>query len=289
MIDRPEPRNRQRHRGQRGGRTLRPAAAIEHDGSGAVGLPPLRNRLLLLSLAILLVVVATAYGQIRLNRWNQPFYDALSHRQFVAFLIQLGIFGPCSAGALLVLQRTAQQWLGQMLSLKLREGLVSDLVQNWLLSRRAFRLAHAGSIGVNPDQRDARRRPPSDRVISHSGHRLTAGFWILLAVFVDVLWSISSGFALHLHGATFTIPGYMVWAALVYAGSASLLSYWVGRGLINRNAERYARRPIYVSHWCGSTSTSMPLRWRQAKRKRRGGSSTICKRSLRRCAAWLPA
>ena len=33
----------------------------------------------------------------------------------------------------------------------------------------------------------------------------------------------------------------MVWAAIMYAGAGSLLSYWVGRSLINRNAERYAR------------------------------------------------
>ena len=33
----------------------------------------------------------------------------------------------------------------------------------------------------------------------------------------------------------------MVWAGIMYAGSASLLSYWVGRNLIGRNAERYAR------------------------------------------------
>jgi putative ATP-binding cassette transporter len=33
----------------------------------------------------------------------------------------------------------------------------------------------------------------------------------------------------------------MVWAAIVYSGSASLLSYRVGRGLIDRNAQRYAR------------------------------------------------
>ena len=42
-------------------------------------------------------------------------------------------------------------------------------------------------------------------------------------------------------GPVVPIPGYMVWAAILYAGSASLLSYWVGRSLIRRNAERYAR------------------------------------------------
>jgi putative ATP-binding cassette transporter len=33
----------------------------------------------------------------------------------------------------------------------------------------------------------------------------------------------------------------MVWAAIVYSGSASLLSYWVGKSLIAQNADRYAR------------------------------------------------
>ena len=37
---------------------------------------PVRNTLLWLAGVIFLVIVATAYGQIRLNRWNQPFYDA---------------------------------------------------------------------------------------------------------------------------------------------------------------------------------------------------------------------
>jgi putative ATP-binding cassette transporter len=32
-----------------------------------------------------------------------------------------------------------------------------------------------------------------------------------------------------------------LWAAIIYAAVGSLLSYWVGRDLINRNAERYAR------------------------------------------------
>jgi putative ATP-binding cassette transporter len=33
----------------------------------------------------------------------------------------------------------------------------------------------------------------------------------------------------------------MRWAAILYAVAGSLVSYWVGRGLISRNAERYAR------------------------------------------------
>src|SRR6202041_840427 len=52
--------------------------------------------------------------------------------------------------------------------------------------------------------------------------------------------SLSNNFVFHVGGRQFAIPGYMVWAAVVYSGSASLLSYWVGRSLIDRNAKRYA-------------------------------------------------
>src|SRR5580658_1055347 len=64
---------------------------------------------------------------------------------------------------------------------------------------------------------------------------------ILLATFVAILWKLSSDFVFHIGNRNFAVPGYMVWAAIVYSGSASLLSYWVGRSLVDRNADRYAR------------------------------------------------
>jgi len=199
---------------------------------------PARNVLGLLAAGAVLVVVATAYGQIRLNRWNRPFYDALSQRKFHEFLVQLGVFAVIG-GSLLILN-VAQQWVTQMLELKLREGLMHDLLRIWLTPRRAFRLAHAGPIGVNPDQRmheDARHLTELSATLSIGLLQAT----VLLAAFVNVLWAISRNFALRLGHMTVWIPGYMVWAAVVYAGSASLLSYRVGRGLITRNAQRYAR------------------------------------------------
>jgi len=199
---------------------------------------PTRNTVALLAVALFIVIAATAFGQIRLNSWNQPFYDALARRDFARFLVQLGVFG-IIAGALLVLN-VAQRWLGEMLKLKLREGLVHDLVQNWLVPGRAFRIANAGDIGVNPDQRmheDARH-------LTELSADLAIGLLqasILLITFINILWGISSGFVFHVAGRTLAIPGYMVWAAVIYAASASLVSIWVGRSLIERNAERYAR------------------------------------------------
>jgi vitamin B12/bleomycin/antimicrobial peptide transport system ATP-binding/permease protein len=197
-----------------------------------------RAALIALAVSIFIVVAVTAYGQNELNNWNQPFYDALSHRNLNGFLKQLGVFGVI-AGALLILN-VGQRWLVETSKLKLREGLVHDLVHHWLAPGRAFRLANAGAIGVNPDQRmheDARH-------LTELSGDLGVGLLqasILLATFISVLWSISSDFVFHVAGRTLAIPGYMVWAAILYSGSASLLSYWVGSSLIDRNADRYAR------------------------------------------------
>jgi putative ATP-binding cassette transporter len=199
---------------------------------------PVRSTLIILLVCIFVVVAVTAYGQIKLNSWNQPFYDALSHKNLGEFWKQLGVFGVI-AGALLALN-VAQRWLVETLKLKLREGLVHDLVQGWMAPGRAFRLAHAGAIGVNPDQRmheDARH-------LTELSGDLGVGLLqasILLATFISVLWTISSTFAFHVADRSIVIPGYMVWAAILYSGSASLLSYWVGRSLVRNNADRYAR------------------------------------------------
>jgi len=200
---------------------------------------PVARTLVILAIAIIMVVVVSSYGQIRLNRWNKPFYDALSRRDLHEFLIQLGVFF-IIAGLLLILN-VGERWLVEMLKLKLRQGIVHDLLKDWMLPRRAFWLANAGGpMGVNPDQRmheDARKLCELSADLGTG--LLRAG--ILFGIFAGVLWGLSAGFSVRFHDVDYAVPGFMLWAAVVYAGGGSLLSYWVGRSLINRNSERYAR------------------------------------------------
>lgn len=204
----------------------------------AIFASPVGKTLAMLVAAIVLVIVATAYGQIRLNRWNKPFFDALSRRDLRDFFFELGVFF-LIAGSLLVLN-VAQRWLAETLQVKLREGLVHNLLQEWLLPRRAFWLASSGTMGVNPDQRiheDARK-------LCELSADLGVGLLqasILFGTFAGVLWVLSSNFAFRIDDRDYAIPGFMLWAAILYASAGSLLSYWVGRGLVIRNAERYAR------------------------------------------------
>ncbi|HEV2269929.1 MAG TPA: ABC transporter ATP-binding protein/permease [Steroidobacteraceae bacterium] len=199
---------------------------------------PVGKSLIALIAAIFLVIAGTAYGQVRLNRWNQPFYDALSRRDFRDFTYQLGMFF-LIAGGLLVLN-VAQRWLVETLKVKLREGLVGDLIRDWMSPRRAFWLANAGPMGVNPDQRMHEDARHLCELTGDLGTGLLQAS-VLLVTFIGILWVLSRGFAITFRAHQVAVPGYMVWAAILYAGFGSLLSYWVGGSLIGRNAERYSR------------------------------------------------
>lgn len=199
---------------------------------------PLRNRLFGIGGAIFLVVVATTYAQIRLNRWNEPFYDALERRDLHGFLIQLVVFAVI-AGALLVLN-VIQRFLSETMKLWLRQGLTQDLVQEWLKPHRARRLSEAGPIGINPDQRMHEDTRHLTELSGDLGVELLQAT-VLVVTFVYVLWRVSGSFSFKLFGHVYVIYGYMVWAAVVYSISASLVSYWIGRSLVPRHAQRYQR------------------------------------------------
>ena len=176
-----------------------------------------RNKLLMLTVALVMVVAATAYMQIRLNAWNRPFYNALTHKDMPAFLEQLGVFGKL-AGILLVLN-VAQVWLNQTSRVVLRRGLVDDLLNEWLKPLRAFRLSNAGVIGANPDQRLQADAQHLTDLSTDLGIGLLQSSLLLLS-FVGVLWGLSRGTFLPIGDHVFAPPGLsrVVRAALCWRG-----------------------------------------------------------------------
>jgi len=197
-----------------------------------------RKRLLTLAAGIFIVIATTAHMQVRLNAWNQPFYDAVTRKDVPDFIRQLGVFAMLAA--VLLTLNVAQVWLNQTTKLTLRRSLVHDLLDQWLKPLRAFRLSNAGSIGANPDQRMSADAQHLTDLVTDLLIGLLQSTLLLLS-FIGVLWFLSQGMFLPLGGRHIQVPGYLVWCALLYAAVASLLSWRVGRPLIALNAERYAR------------------------------------------------
>lgn len=196
------------------------------------------RRILWLVGGLVAVIAVTAAAQILLNAWNQPFYDALTRKDFPAFVVQLGVFAVL-AGGLLALN-VGQLWLDQTLKLTLRRGIFAALLHDWTRPGQALRLSRAGRIGENPDQRlQADVDALADLTVALGVGLFQAG--LLLFSFIGVLWQHSHGLALPIAGREVEIPGFMVWCALFYAGLASWLSWRVGRPLVAMSAERAAR------------------------------------------------
>ena len=125
--------------------------------------------------------------QVRLNAWNQPFYDAVERRDLDGFVHQLGVFFAI-AGILLVLN-VAQTAANQLFRVRLRDLATRDLTSSWMTGKRAARIGRAGEIGVNPDQRIQGDAQTLTEISTDLGIGLL--HTILLASFIGVLWMLS--------------------------------------------------------------------------------------------------
>lgn len=195
-------------------------------------------KLAALSAGLMFILLATAYGQVTLNQWNVPFYNAIEQRDVPEFIRQLQIF--VYIAAVLLILNVGQNWFQQTLSVMMRKAIVKNLIDCWLHGNKAAKLDKSDFYAQNPDQRIHQ----DSRQLADSTTGLTIGFiqsTILLLSFIGILWNVSEGFVFHYNGSEFSLPGYMVWAAFLYVGLASMLSKLVGRGLVRLNAAREAQ------------------------------------------------
>ena len=135
----------------------------------------------------------------------------------------------------------AQTWLQERLKIRLRERLTQVLLDLWLKPNRAYQLGFMGEDGAQPDQ----RMQEDCRLFSELSTELGVGMlqaFLLLVSFIGVLWALSATVSFTLSGREITVPGYMVWVAVGYAGLGSGLTWLVGRPLIRLNTDPLCAR-----------------------------------------------
>jgi vitamin B12/bleomycin/antimicrobial peptide transport system ATP-binding/permease protein len=184
--------------------------------------------------AIALMIGLNALVQIRLNNWNGDVYNAISLKNVSLFIYQAEVF--LLIVSILLCLGVAQTWLHELLKVRLRKAVTFDLLAEWFRPRRIFQLKQSGDISTNPDQRiqdDARRL--SELSVDLAVGLLQSSF--LLIAFTGVLWQLSARVKFLSGGHEFTIPGYMVWASIVYASLGSAVTWLVGRPLIAAHSE----------------------------------------------------
>ena len=186
----------------------------------------------LLALTLLQILI-----QIRFNLWNRDFFNALENRDRDAFLWQMVLFVGLAGASMIT--AVYQLYVKQLVQLRWRQWLTNRLLDLWMRDARHYQLERAGEAD-NPDQRIAE----DARLAVDSAVDFATGIFnsaVMLVAFIGILWTISGALNLTLFGREVVIPGYMVWAALIYAAIGSGLTYLVGKPMVALNFWRTAK------------------------------------------------
>ena len=173
------------------------------------------------------------YMMVLLNDWNRVFYDALQNRNAEVFWHQLGVFAMLATCFIIV--AVYRFYLTQLLELRWRAWMTRDYLQRWLKGHVFYQLELQSKNGTdNPDQRiqEDVQQFTSDTVGLALG---LLDATVTLLSFIGILWALSGGFSFEVAGATYNIPGFMVWMALFYALGGSLIGHMIGRSMASLN------------------------------------------------------
>ena len=188
---------------------------------------------------LLAVIVALNLGEVYinvlLNQWNNDFYNSLQTVNKDAFIEALIRFTYLAFSFIVV--AVYKVYLNQMLRLKWRRWMTNQWLEKWLANQRYYRMQLIGTPTDNPDQRISE---DVEQFIQLS-LGLTLGMLssvVTLFSFLTILWGLSGSLDIPLFGFTLSIPGYMLWVALIYAAAGTWLTMKIGRPLIRLNFDQ---------------------------------------------------
>ncbi|MHC1711745.1 MAG: ABC transporter ATP-binding protein/permease [Solidesulfovibrio sp.] len=181
---------------------------------------------------LLIVIIGMSLGIVYLNvlfnEWNNLFYNSLQDKNLAAFFRLFGRFAILATFFIIV--AVYQIYLRQMLQIRWRRWLTDRYTAKWLQGQSYYRLRFENGLTDNPDQRISEDVGKFvEQTLS-----LTLGFLesvVSLVSFSIILWQLSGD----IHLLDIPIPGSMLWAAVLYAGIGSFLSFVIGRPLIRLN------------------------------------------------------
>jgi vitamin B12/bleomycin/antimicrobial peptide transport system ATP-binding/permease protein len=191
----------------------------------------------LLALIIALNLISV-YLTVLLAQWNRDFFNALQQKNYQTFLSLLGYFGILAG--IYILNAAYGLYFNQMLQIRWRRWLTEQFYHDWLGHRAYYLLQLEKSKAENPEQ----RIQDDIRIVANLTLNLGIGLLnavVTLASFLFMLWELSGTLNFQAFGVEWSIPGYMLWVAILYAVFGSSATHYVGRSLItiNYDLQRY--------------------------------------------------
>jgi vitamin B12/bleomycin/antimicrobial peptide transport system ATP-binding/permease protein len=196
-----------------------------------------------LLLAIVTLNLATVYVAVRFNDWNGAFYDALQKKDEPVFWQQMGVFSYLAFGGIVI--AVYKFYLTQLLEMRWRKWMTAYYLERWLSKQTFYKLELTRFSKTADTDKNALNTDNPDQRISEDVNQFTTqtvslcmgllNAIVTLVSFVGILWGLSGPFSFVLGGDSYTIPGYMLWAAVVYCLVGSVLTHYIGRSQIGLN------------------------------------------------------
>src|SRR3984893_1903978 len=164
-----------------------------------------------LLLAVIALNLGNVYISVRINEWNNGFYNALQAFNSGELFRQLGTF--CVLVASSIAMAVYALSLNQMLQMRGRRWLTRRYLGAWLADHAYYQLQLRDTTD-NPDQRIAEDLNQfTAYVLSLSLGLLSSG--VSLVSFLVILWGLSGPAEIPLgKWGTVHIPAFLVWTAL---------------------------------------------------------------------------
>jgi putative ATP-binding cassette transporter len=185
--------------------------------------------------AVISLQLFQVWLNVRFNAWYNTFYTAIQNKDWDTFIWQIWVF--TLLAVFFIVGAVYQVYLQQWLTIRWRHWLTNRYLGRWLDQSTHYRMRLKGDQADNPDQRIA------DDVREFIENTLNIGIGLLgsivtLVSFVWILWTLSAATPLMIGSSIFQIPGYLVWAALIYAIFGTWVTHLVGRPLIKLNFDQ---------------------------------------------------
>lgn len=185
--------------------------------------------------AVIAIELAIVGINVLINQWSARFFNALQDRSWDSFVTEIWVF--CLLAAVFVALAVYQLYLNQWLQIRWRRWMTEAYLDRWLTHSHHFRMQLLGEAADNPDQRIAE---DVNLFVEKTLYVLikVLGAAVTLLSFVAILWSLSAAAPLSIGGAVWSVPGYLVWAALIYAVAGTWLTHLIGWPLAGLNFQQ---------------------------------------------------
>lgn len=187
------------------------------------------------SIGLGVLIVLTVAFQYGINVWNRAIFDAIEKRDAGTVFHLTAVFFPLAIGSIVL--GVAQVFARMGIQRRWRAWLTNSVLTRWLANGRYYQLNLVGGDHDNPEYRIAEDL----RVATDSPVDFLAGVTsaLLSAVtFIVVLWTIGGALTVTISGSSITIPGFLVIAAVLYAGIASGSILVIGRQFVQVSEDK---------------------------------------------------